>query len=128
MLIINIFTKTNIHIFTMKNLFLSIFLIVLFTSCSNNSADDLVAPINQIVTYNTSVKAIIDNNCIGCHNATTPAAGLALTNYSQVREAVLNANLIVRINSSSNPMPPSGKMPEPTIDLVEAWNSDGLLE
>lgn len=101
-----------------------------FLSCSNNSEDDLTngTNTNQITKYTQTIKPIIDNNCVSCHGATNPSAGLSLTNYTEVKNAVLNNNLLNRVNSTTSPMPQSGKMPQATVDLILDWNADGLLE
>ena len=115
-----------------KNKILLCFFIVA-VSCNNNSEDDLTIPSNTnlTVTYTNSVKSIIDNNCVSCHGNTSPNGGLSLTNYNQVKNAMLNNGLVDRISRlSGDPqlMPTSGRMPQQTIDLVAKWNTDGLLE
>lgn len=119
----------------MKIYFKSIALlfVIIFYSCSTNSEDDLIVKevIVEEVKYTENIKPIIDNNCIGCHGNINPNAGLTLTNYNQVKQAVLNNGLIDRISKPSGDpqlMPTSGRMPQQTIDLVTQWNSDGLLE
>lgn len=112
----------------MKKILMLNFLTVFLVGCSNHSADDLINPPSQSVTYNQNVKTIIDNNCISCHGSSSPSAGVSLTNYNEVKTAVLSNNLIQRMNSSASPMPPSGKLPQPTIDQVQSWKDGGLLE
>ncbi|NHM01271.1 hypothetical protein [Flavobacterium difficile] len=112
--------------------FLPIFLLF---SCSNNSEDDLTEPTSlaAITTYNNDVRAIINANCINCHGATPiPGTSLSLDTYVKVRDAVLNNNLLGRISlpeGNSLLMPQSGqRLPQNTIDKINDWNSDGLLE
>lgn len=113
----------------------SILLFNFFTSCSNNSEDDLIKieQTTDAVTYNKNIKTIIDNNCVFCHG-TVPSNGapMSLTTYNQVKEAVLNRGLIDRIsrpNGDPALMPSGGpRMPQQTIDLVIKWNTDGLIE
>lgn len=106
---------------------------LLLFSCSTNSEDDLILPIEntEIVKYNQNIKPIMDSNCIGCHGNSNPNAGLSLTNFNQVRQAVLNNGLIDRISRQSGDpqlMPTGGRMPQQTIDLVVKWQTDGLME
>ena len=108
-------------------------LIISFFSCTNHSEDDLIikADISSDVTYTSNVKSIIDNNCLNCHGSTNPNAGLSLTNYDQVKQAVLNSGLIDRISRPAGDpqlMPQTGKLPQQTIDIIIKWNTDGLLE
>lgn len=83
------------------------------------------------VTYTANVKAIIDANCISCHNPTGIMPSTPLTTYAEVKSAVQNAGLLDRIqlqNSEVGVMPQSGRMPQSTIDIILQWNTDGLLE
>lgn len=121
-----------------KHLFLLSTMALLSMSCEQDSPTDvMVAPTNNNTnnkntptktTYNGHVKSIIDNNCVICHGANGAAAGLSLTNFNQVKTAVQTRGLLTRINSNSNPMPQSGKMPQSNIDVITKWNTDGLLE
>ena len=90
--------------------------------------DEVTDPIDEIVTYNGDVKAIIDNNCIGCHGTSSPQAGLSLVTYQQVRNAAENGNLITRMNNATNPMPPSGILSANIRAVIDAWANDGFLE
>lgn len=106
-------------------------------SCTNHSESDLIdisppEPEPTLITYNTNVKIIIDNNCISCH--TDPpknGAPMSLLSYEQVKEAVENRGLIERI-SSDVPffmMPFGGpKLPQNLINIIIQWETDGLLE
>jgi hypothetical protein len=82
------------------------------------------------ITYDKDVKTIINNSCAtsACHDSTNPASGLRLTNYSEVKNAAENGNLISRMNSTSNPMPASGKLDATTLAVINEWKADGFLE
>lgn len=106
------------------------------TSCSNDSESDLLDlpdgnPDNgDLVTYSNDVKSIIDGNCLGCHsNPTRNGAPFALINFSQVSS---RANSILtamsRANGTPAAMPPSGKLPQATIDIIDQWIKDGTQE
>jgi cytochrome c peroxidase len=109
-------------------------IIILFCGCSYNSEDDLVEEIviEGFVTYDDNIKTIIDNNCIGCHSSPpVNGAPMALTTYSDVKNAVENRELIERISSTdaSFVMPFGGpRLPQNIIDLVIQWEEEGLLE
>lgn len=101
--------------------------------CSNDSEDDLLEiPDNEgeLVTYTGNVKAIIDGSCLGCHsNPPQNGAPFALTNFSQVSSrasSILTA--MSRANGSPAAMPPSGKLPQSTIDVISQWIADGTKE
>ena len=105
---------------------------VFVMSCSNDSEDDLTQIDQEQVdddsettrlTYENTVKAIIDGSCIGCHdNPPRNGAPFALVNYTQVSgraNAILNA--MSRQNGSAGAMPPSGRLPQNTIDQIQEW-------
>lgn len=111
----------------------------------------LVAPLLLVgcddeFNYNTShgaavdgegidaVVEIMDGNCVGCHGATNPAAGLDLS--TDFCGTVLDGRLVVegdsagsvlyqRISDAGAPMPPSGLMDQSNIDIVANWIDDG---
>ena len=119
-----------------KNLILCFSIIALLFNCSSSSSDDLSGPNPDPdpdpmakVTYDADIKSIIDNNCIQCHgNPPTQGAPSSFTTFTQVKNGV--NNIISRIKSTSNRMPPSPNSPlsQAQIDLIEKWKDDGLLE
>ena len=80
------------------------------------------------ITYTKDVQPLIFNNCLTCHSTVNPRAGLVLTTYGQVRSSAESGNLIPRMNSSSNPMPPNGKLIQQSLDIIDKWKADGFLE
>jgi mono/diheme cytochrome c family protein len=118
---------------TIKNTFLGTLVATFLLSCTNDSTSDLlnIEPIGEQVSYATDVKSIIDNNCAVCHGTTPiPGTNLSLTNYEEVRNAVLNRGLINRIlleEGNSSLMPQGGpKLPQPIINIIIKWQEDGL--
>lgn len=119
-----------------KNFFLSLSLVTLTISgCTNDSESDLTDTTSnpETVHYVSSIKAIIDTNCISCHGAVpSNGASNSLSTYENVKDAVLNKGLIDRISradGSSGAMPLGGpKLPQSTVNLVIKWKNDGLLE
>ncbi|QMU62849.1 MAG: cytochrome c [Flavobacteriaceae bacterium] len=101
----------------------------LFASCTKAVIEDTpVLPSPIMVKYNNGVKTIIDNNCVSCHGATSPDAGLSLTTYTQVRTAAESGNLINRINDATRPMPPAALMSSTNRAAITRWMTDGYLE
>lgn len=106
----------------------------MLSSCSYNSEDDLTEAVivEDFVTYEDNIKAIIDNNCIGCHSSPpVNGAPMALTTFNDVRDAVENRNLIERISTTDAGflMPFGGpRLPQNLIDLVIQWEQEGLME
>jgi uncharacterized membrane protein len=80
------------------------------------------------ITYEANVKQIINGNCISCHSGTSPQGNLLLTTYDNVKNVGESGKLITRMNSTSNPMPPSGILPSSTRNVIDKWKEDGFLE
>jgi len=102
-------------------------------SCDSKTYDEIGEEImvEGDVTYNGHVKAIIDANCVTCHNPQGLAAHRPLTNYMEVKDAVEMTNLLERIqmmNGEPELMPQTGRMPQEQIDVILEWEMDGLLE
>ena len=112
-----------------------VLLTALLFNCSYHNEDDLVDDdpvVEEFVTYEGQVKSIIDTNCIACHsNPPVNGAPIPLTTFTEVKNAVENNGLISRISSDDLGfvMPFGGpRLPQNLIDLVIAWEEDGLLE
>lgn len=122
--------------------YLIIVLTVLSTmlSCSYDSEDDLVdAPIAEdpnngdpasLINYNDDIKPILQSSCVGCHaSPPTNGAPFALVNFTQVMqrgEAIFNA--MNRQSGTPAAMPPSGRLPQTTIDVIREWIDNGSPE
>lgn len=118
----------------MKKAFALTILLAGIWSCSSDSTDTVeptpVTPTTAI-TYTGNVKAIIDNNCVGCHSTGGKAAFRPLTSYALVKAAVENSKLLDRIQlqtGQTGVMPQAGRMSQANIDLIVKWNTDGLKE
>jgi len=113
---------------------LTLFVLGMF-SCSYDSESDLIDasdPIDPdvIVTYTDNVEAITQSACIGCH-ASPPVNGapFALVNFEQVSQrASAMLNRMSLLSGAPGAMPPSGRLPQATIDIIEQWIVDGKLE
>lgn len=79
------------------------------------------------VTYNGNIAGVMTTNCNSCHgDPVSQGAPMSLTTYTQVKSYI--DIIIARVNSSTNPMPPSGQMPADTRNLFQQWKDGGLLE
>ena len=105
----------------------------LLASCSSDS-DDPDPDNNNMngntdITYVGNIRGIITANCTGCHgDPPTQGAPMSLTTYNDVRGAVETRNLLARINSTTNPMPPTGQMQSDIRQLIEDWVDLGMPE
>jgi mono/diheme cytochrome c family protein len=116
--------KTRILFF--MALITSIFFI---QSCYYDNGDalgGLVCDTNS-VAYSNQVRAILDNNCMECHDA-GGIATLKLENYDQVSTVALSGQLLGSIRHEDNyePMPRNKPQLNPcNIRQIEIWVSDG---
>ncbi|UZO80785.1 hypothetical protein NBT05_17830 [Aquimarina sp. ERC-38] len=81
---------------------------------------------DQTTSYTGQVKAIIDAECLRCHGNPPTQAPTTLANYESVVEGVQKGNLLGRLKSTNNVMPPTGKIADEKILLIEDWIADGL--
>ena len=107
----------------MKKLFLQTLLISLtLTACTNDIIDSVLPiPESEDVVYSPYVKSIINNYCVNCHSGASPAAGVALNNYNDLRHYTEKGHLIDRMNNESNPMPPNGMLPLEIRSQLQDW-------
>lgn len=109
--------------------------VLLLIGCSDDSGiedevkatkDDLIF---QNITYDGQIEDLVKTNCIACHtDPPNNGASIPLTTYEAVKNAVESRDLIQKINSATNPMPPDGLMPKETRRIFDAWVTQGLKE
>lgn len=123
---------------------LSCFLVLLtasmITSCEDNELSELLeeevipdtnggdGDIANLVTYQNTAKAILDNACVQCHNATQANGGIRLHDYTNASSVALSGRMITRMTSSGSPMPPSGNLPDAIVQDIMDWIDDGAFE
>lgn len=79
------------------------------------------------VTYQKDIRLIVENNCTSCHAGQSPAAGLALTSYEDVRKATESGSLLQRINDHKKPMPMGGLLPKHMRQTFDDWAKGGYV-
>lgn len=126
----------------MKNIVSTFFVascFALIASCTYNKEELVVEPVQvnpqtpipspsaPAITYTSHVKSYIDNNCVGCHGS---SGGVSLQTYAQVKAQADAGRILARaINGSGGgPMPPSGLMPQATLDTLQLWLDQGTLQ
>ncbi|MEW7291556.1 c-type cytochrome [Aquimarina sp. 2304DJ70-9] len=130
----------------MKNISILLLMVLVATISYNCSSDDSTDPItnpdpdpvanpnpNKITTYTADVKTIIDTNCLECHGSSpSQGAPMSLANYADIIDALTNQgrdDLADRMDTTGrNVMPPSGRLPQETIDIILDWKADGYKE
>lgn len=108
---------------------------ITFMNCESNELSDLVAEEvveedvpDELVTYDNTARAILNNACVECHSTVIPTAGIILDSFEAARAVAESGRMIIRMTSTNNPMPPSGNLPDPIIQDIMDWIDDGLLE
>ena len=108
------------------NIILVAFIGVLTASCDSTTVQE-IQPIVTNPTYNANIKPIMSAKCVSCHSST--GQNPALSNYAEVMDAIENGSVQCRIqNECGAIMPPSGKLPQVLIDMVNNWKIQGYVE
>ena len=79
-------------------------------------------------TYVDTVKILIDTECAftpGCHGV--QASNGDFTTYANMSgvDALSEGGIGARVTSTTNPMPPSGLLPDSLRRVIECWANDG---
>jgi hypothetical protein len=80
------------------------------------------------VTFSQDIKAIIGQNCEGCHNGNSASGGLNLAGHENIQSPALSGSLMDRIERpSSDPlsMPPGGQLSDCDQKKLTAWINQG---
>lgn len=98
-----------------------------FTSCESNTYGEISVVANP--TFTANVGPIIKSSCAGCHSGGSQYPDLE--NYTQIKDAVSTGSLICRIDNPSecfgSIMPPTGRMPQTTINMIKLWRDQGFV-
>lgn len=88
-----------------------------YTPCDSNN-----------ITFNAGIKPLMEQYCVGCHSGNNPQGGLMLNNYTAVKDAALNRNLVHSINYDPGykPMPQGLKLSACQIRQIEKWVAGGM--
>lgn len=73
------------------------------------------------VTYGTTIRAIIQDNCIGCHRSPSPEGGINLTDELYISENILKLECVVMHDAGCEPMPPNTKLDVCQLAKVRKW-------
>ncbi|MCS6929730.1 MAG: hypothetical protein NZM43_09555 [Saprospiraceae bacterium] len=84
-------------------------------------------------TYILFVRGVMNASCAfgGCHDASTAASGVNLSNYAGVKKAFESQNLLCSVNHGKgcSPMPKGGaKLSAEVLNRLACWARDGYRE
>ncbi|MFM7079971.1 MAG: c-type cytochrome domain-containing protein [Bacteroidota bacterium] len=95
----------------------------------NNYCDQALGPCDTLnVTYNGTVKPILQTKCVGCHSGNSSSGGINLSTWAGVNAVATNGSLTGSIKHLPNytAMPAgSPKLPDCEIRKIEIWVSQG---
>ena len=108
---------------------LVLLVLFVFSSCSTESEeDDSNLLIREDVSYQGTIKEIIEANCLNCHlDRPVNGATFSLTTLESVRSAITDRGLVERVESGS--MPPVGDvLTSAEIKAIKDWEAGGFME
>ncbi|MBL0343139.1 MAG: hypothetical protein IPP71_21085 [Bacteroidetes bacterium] len=76
------------------------------------------------VSYNSTIKPIMDASCNSCHSAASAQGGVVLDTYTTLKDYAISGALlgVVRQESGFSPMPKGGnKLNDCSISKIEVW-------
>ena len=79
---------------------------------------------SNLFTFNSTIKPLVNKYCAGCHSGVSPSGNLTLSSYQDIRNAVLNKNLLksIRYEPGYPGMPNSGiRLSSCEIRQMEKW-------
>lgn len=108
-----------------------IFLVpVIFTlACSKAKTPEPLPPVKQVVHYETTIKRIVNNNCISCHDA---GSSFPLDAREKIIPIVKSGQLLGALNTplgQESPylhMPPYYTLLQTDIDSIQFWQADSF--
>ena len=114
---------------------LTLLIVALVYSCYYDSEEYLYPQLNNgcdtiNITFNLSVKPVLQNNCYGCHSNSTSTFGgnIRLEDYSDVLLSANNGKLLGSITHAGGfvPMPQGAQQLEACkITIIRKWIESG---
>lgn len=120
-----------------KTTFLSLSLLMLFalltvpTACFYDNEEDLYGGDGgstcdtTAMSYANDILPILQANCYSCHTEASNVSGNPFDTYAKLKNYVNAGRVVARINDPTNPMPPTGLLPQCDRDKIEAWVNAG---
>ncbi len=117
----------------MKKLVILLLVLVagmVYVSCESNTYSEVSYVANP--TYNDNIEPLFKSQCISCHKDDLQSPNL--TTYEEVKASVdVNpgeGGVLCYIDDPSQCftttiMPPTGRMPQTTIDMIKRWKEQG---
>ena len=86
--------------------------------------------LDEAPSFDLCIREIFSESCVGCHQYGNANGGLQLSSYDQIKDAVINHDVLYRIDlDNNNPllMPQGNKLSDLQLYLIKQWVSNGAL-
>ncbi|MEY4851918.1 MAG: hypothetical protein RIS99_313 [Bacteroidota bacterium] len=105
------------------------------SSCYYDNEEELYPNTNVpcdsvVVSFKTDVDPILQNYCVGCHNANNPGGGYIYDTYADTKNSVDDGTLLGVTNhyTGFSSMPKGGsKLPSCELGKIRNWINEGAL-
>ncbi len=109
--------------------FLVVCAALLATNCSSEDDGPTRPPGDASVTFNGTVKIIMQDYCLSCHgDPPVNGAPISLVTATEVKSAIENSALVTRIENGTMPPGNRPKLTDDEIQLVKDWQAGGFKE
>jgi hypothetical protein len=111
-------------------LFIAIASGIVYVSCESNTYSEVSYVANP--TYKDNIEPLFKSQCIACHKNDQQSPNL--TTYDEVKESVDvppgDGGVLCYIDNptqcfATTIMPPTGRLPQTTIDMIKRWKQQG---
>ncbi len=111
-----------------------IFILITISSCYYDKKEELYGP-NKCnttgLTYTKDISVLVNQSCVGCHNASNPSAGIQLHDYVSVVDCIKNGKFVgsVKQDGTASNMPKGGsKWGSCELSKLDAWIQGGYQQ
>ncbi len=97
-------------------------------SCESKTYTEIGTPVDATAkpTYQKDFKPVLTSSCTSCHSDAGNQTQPYLDTYDLAKTATKDGSLLCRMEESCGGiMPPRGKLPQSTIDLIKLWKAQG---
>jgi hypothetical protein len=116
---------------TIKSLALALIVGLSLSSCYYDNVEQTYGVVDcdtSSVTFSQDIKAIIGQNCEGCHNGVSASGGLNLAGHTNIAASALTGSLMDRVERPSGDallMPPGAPLSDCDQNKLRIWIAEG---